>query len=219
LLYVYHNIQVAFSCSFHLKNCSNFNFPETWNQTSQKMSFKICSSVLGWPPNRISFPALHIPYTTALRTRQHSTPNMDLVFHWLQPSSIKSDQSIGGFKILHRCIQVFHIREQNPQPKNKWVLLSVPWQQKRQVVLPLNPQDSNLSPVVSSSWMTEHPSFFHTRYSEPFLREHFTTWIQEGWKCKGKTDYCPFSLAILPWLHVGFHICCFFLLFSLLLQQ
>jgi hypothetical protein len=189
----------------------NFHFPETRNRTSQKMSFNIFSSVLGWPPNRISFLALHIPYTTALRTRQQSTSNMDLVFHRLQPSSSKSDQSIGGSRILHRYIQVFPIREQNPQPKNKWPQHSVPWRQKRQAVSPLNPQDSNLSPVVSSSWMAEHPSFFRARYSEPFLREHFTTMISRGMKVQRKTYYCPFSLAILPWLYVIFPICCFFL--------
>jgi len=88
----------------------NLHFSESRNHTHlSKIIFKICSSVLGWPPNLISFLAFQIPYT--LRTNLQVTPNTDLVFQWLHPSSIKSSQTLGGFRALHLCKQVFQIRE------------------------------------------------------------------------------------------------------------
>jgi hypothetical protein len=75
----------------------NFPFSEILHQTSQKICFKINSSVRGCPPNFISFLARQILHTVKLRISQYMDPFKVLAFQLRQPSSIRSSQLVTGF--------------------------------------------------------------------------------------------------------------------------
>lgn len=73
----------------------NFPLPKIWDRTSQKIDFKICSSIFSCLLCLIAFLARQIPYIMELKINRHKTPIKVFVFHLLQPSLITASQ-IGG---------------------------------------------------------------------------------------------------------------------------
>jgi 3-hydroxymyristoyl/3-hydroxydecanoyl-(acyl carrier protein) dehydratase len=74
----------------------------------------------------------------------------------LHPSLIKTDQSKGGAKGEHRCIQAFQILYVKLQENKRWSLLSMKCLQKKHFISPVYPQPGILSPVDNLFFITSH---------------------------------------------------------------
>jgi len=125
----------------------NFLILEILHQIFQKIYSKICSSVRGCPPNFISFLALQMLYTVALKLNLHKDPFKLLSFQLRHPSSITSSQLVVGFRTSQSFSHSFQILELKPHRKKRWSRLLVPPLQKTQLVSPVNLQTSIRSPV------------------------------------------------------------------------
>jgi len=104
----------------------NFPFPATRDLTSPNMRFKICSSIRGWPECFTSLWAPYRQYNVELNTNEQTTPNINLILQFLQPSSITSCQAKQGCEIQQRSIHSLQIGVPKLHWKNKRSRLFIP---------------------------------------------------------------------------------------------